>query len=345
MVRGLAFLGVVLVLGSAPLLADFSYQQKSTITGGMMASVMKVAGVFSKQAREPQQATVAVKGDRMVHRYATHMQVIDLGAQTITSVDLQKKTYTTMTFEQFKQMLAQMQDAMQKSKDKENAPDIKFKVSAKNTGATKTIGGAEAKESVITMEMQGTDQQTGQTGGMVVTTDVWIAPAANGYQEIRDFYKRMAEKLDWAPGTTSFPGHPEMAKGMAESMKEVGKLDGMPVYEITSMGMTGQPSSQSNAGAQQSQQQSSQPSVGGAIGSALGSRFGLGRKKKDQQQSPADSQSPGAAPPAGANGAPNGLMEMTIEMSGFSSASVDDSQFAIPAGFKQVEADMRRGMQ
>ena len=34
---------------------------------------------------------------------------------------------------------------------------------------------------------------------------------------------------------------------------------------------------------------------------------------------------------------------MTTEMSDFSSAAVADSLFAIPAGFKKVDSDMRRG--
>ena len=29
---------------------------------------------------------------------------------------------------------------------------------------------------------------------MVITTDMWIAPGVPGYQEVRDFYRRMAEK-------------------------------------------------------------------------------------------------------------------------------------------------------
>jgi hypothetical protein len=35
-------------------------------------------------------------------------------------------------------------------------------------------------------------------------------------------------------------------------------------------------------------------------------------------------------------------MEMTVEMSGFSTAPVDDGQFAVPDGFKQVQPDARR---
>ncbi len=329
MLRRFAFIGGVLIFATANLPADFSYQQKSTITGGMMASAMKVAGVFSKQAREPMVTTVSVKGDRMLHRGPTHLEIIDLGSETFTNVDLQKKTYYTMTFAEFKQMMAQMQESARQQKG--NGADVQFKVSAENTGATRTIAGAEAKETIIKMEMQGTDQQSGQSGSMVVTTDVWIAPAAPGYKEIRDFYRRMAEKLDWAPGGNLFAGRADVSKGMAESMKQVGALDGMPVFEIMSMGAAGGAGNQPAADHQQ-QQQSGPPSVG----SVLGGRFGLGRKKEQPQQQPADQ-------PAATGGAPNSLLEMKMEMSDFSAAAVDDSQFAVPAGFKKVQPDTRRG--
>jgi hypothetical protein len=329
MLRRFAFIGGVLILASANLPADFSYQQKSTITGGMMASAMKVAGVFSKQAREPMVTTVSVKGDRMLHRGPTHLEIIDLGSETFTNVDLQKKTYSTMTFAEFKQMMEQMQQNARQQKG--NGTDVQFKVSAENTGATRTIAGVEAKETVIKMEMQGTDQQSGQSGSMVVTTDAWIAPAAPGYKEIRDFYRRMAEKLDWAPGGNLFAGRADISKGMAESMKQVGALDGMPVFEIMSMGATGAAGNQPAADPKQ-QQQSAPPSVG----SVLGGRFGLGRKKEQPQQQQSADQ------PAAPAGAPNSLLEMKMEMNDFSAAPVDDSQFAVPAGFKQVQPDTRR---
>ena len=35
------------------LFADFSYDQSSKITGGVMAGAMKVIGVFSRQANQP----------------------------------------------------------------------------------------------------------------------------------------------------------------------------------------------------------------------------------------------------------------------------------------------------
>jgi hypothetical protein len=39
-----------------------------------------------------------------------------------------------------------------------------------------------------------------ESGGLVMTSDMWLAPKSAGYNEIADFYKRMGKKLDWAPG-------------------------------------------------------------------------------------------------------------------------------------------------
>jgi hypothetical protein len=330
----------IMALGGSSLLADFTYQETSTITGGMMMSMMKVAGVFSKQAREPIQSTIAVKGDRMVHRSATHASVIDLGSGTITSIDLQKKQYSVMTFDEMKQMMEQMSQKMQKS----DKGDVKFKVSAKATDKTKQVAGLEAKEMIMTMEMEGTDKESGQKGGMTVTTDMWIASGVPGYQEVREFYKRMAEKINWTPGGNMFATNPQVSGGMAEVYKEVAKLDGVPVQQLISMGVAGQPGTADGSAAPAAQQQQQQsappPSIGGALGGALGGRFGLGKKKPA-----ADQQAPKDNPPAAggqASGAPGSLMEMTTELSGFSSNPVDGSLFAVPAGFKKVDSDMKK---
>ena len=233
----------IMALAGSGLLADFTYQETSTITGGMMKSMMGVVGAFNKQAKEPIQATIAVKGDMMVHRTATTASVIDLASGTITHIDFQKKQYSVMTFEEMKQMMEQMS---QKAKSqKGNQPEMTFKVSANATGKTKQVLGFDAKEMIMKMEMEGqaTDKDTGQTqkGGMTVTTDMWIAPGIPGYQEVRDFHKRMAERLNWTPGGNMFMADPKVSQGMAEVYKEVGKLDGMPVQQLISMGMTGQP--------------------------------------------------------------------------------------------------------
>jgi hypothetical protein len=325
--------------------ADFTYRETTTITGGAMLSMMKVVGVFSKQAREPVQSTVAVKGDRMVHRTQQQATVIDLAAQTVTTIDLQKKSYTVMTFEEFRRMMEQMSEKMQKSQPQ--GGQMEFKVSSKDTGNTKEIAGYQAKEMVLRMEMQATDQKSGQQGSMVISSDIWLAPAVTGYQEVRDFYARMGEKLAFNPGGGMFMSSPQASRNMGELYKEIGKLDGIPVLQTISMGAMGQPGSegapaQSGGGQQPQQQQQQQqqpaarPSLGGALGGALGGRFGLGKKKQQQQDDQASAGQPAQQQQQG-GGSPGSLMEATTEMSGFSSGPVDDSMFAIPAGFKKVE--------
>src|SRR5260370_3291507 len=111
-------IGILSLAACVPacLLADFSYEESTKITGGMMAGVMKFAGAFSKQAREPIQSTVAIKGNRMVHLSKDRASVIDLDNETMTEINFPKKTYSVVTFAEMKQA---MEDAMQRMK---NAP-------------------------------------------------------------------------------------------------------------------------------------------------------------------------------------------------------------------------------
>jgi hypothetical protein len=273
----------------------------------------------------------------MFHRTKDHASIIDLNAQTITSIDLQKKTYSVMTFEQMKQALDEM---AQKMKQKDAQGEMHFKVSANSTGATKQIDGKDTKEMVVKMTMEGTDQKSGQSGAMNITMDMWIASGVAGYQEVRNFYKRMAEKIAWAPGGNMFMARPDVAKGMGEAYKEMAKIDGIPVYQVMVMAPAGQPVNTASAPppdaqAQQQQQQQEKPSIGGALGGALGGKFGLGRKKQQQPESQPQAQQQGSAN-AGS------LLEMTVQLTGFSSAPVSDADFAVPAGFKQVEPDLKR---
>lgn len=339
MVRRAAVFAVAVCL---PAFGDFSYQETSKVTGGMMAGMMKFAGAFSKQAREPMVSTVAVKGDRLVHGSAHEASLIDLDKETITHINFDKKQYSVMTFAQMKQMLDEATQKMKSSPDAQKA-NVNFKVSAKDTGEKKAIGGFDTHEMILTMEMQGTDDQTGNTGGMLITTDMWLAPKTAGYNEIADFYKRMGQKLDWAPGNLGmFGSRPDMAKGFAELYKESAKLDGMPVFQIVKMGFHAEGQAQGQTSAQAPPQpqpppeaQAEKPSLGGLLAGRLG---GFGRKKKSQDQPDTSAQANTSAQ-QGSGDVSGSLIEMTMEMSGFSSAPVDSAKFEVPAGFKQVEPE------
>jgi hypothetical protein len=335
MLKRILILFSAAALVSACLYADFSYEQTTTMTGGVLKSV----AFLSKQLREPIRSTVAVKGDRMATITPLSGHIIDLGSETITEINFQKKTYSLITF-------AQMAEAMRQLQTKAKS-DFTVKPSVKETGQTREINGVSTRELVMTLEFEGTDPKTNQRATMMVmVADMWIAPAVPGYAQVREFHQRMAQKLNWVPGAGGMMGGgQESAKGMAELYKEMGKLNGVPVLQLTKMNMGGaipqgdQPAATETAPPPQPQQQVEleRPTVGGALG-RLGGRFGgLGRKKQTPEQTS------GSQPQAA--GGPPSMMEMTTELSGFSSGAVDASKFEVPAGFKQVESPMLKATQ
>lgn len=313
--------GLVLVASCATatcLFADFSYQQSTKITGGAMAGMMNAAGAFAKQAREPNISTVAIKGDRMVHLSARQAIITDLEKETITTVHFDQKTYSVMTFEQTKQMMEQatsrMAGARGKAAGDAEKPEVAFHISMKDSGKKRQVAGFDTHEVIMTLEMEGADKESGNRGAMNITSDMWIAPKMAGYEEVRDFHRRMAQKLNWTPGgAMPMMGRPEMAKGMAEIVKQSAKLDGVPVLQVMKMGgsMAGMPAGD---------------------GAAAGG--GRGRSKPGAAQ---DDPSAAALSALTSGDSSASLMEMTTELTGFSAAPVDAAKFEVPEGFAQVE--------
>src|SRR5205814_6028120 len=268
---------------------------------------------FSKQAREPIQGTVSVKGNKMVHTSKDRADIIDLDSETMTGIDFSKKTYTVMTFAEMTQL---MERSMQQMKEKQNG-DASFKISLKSTGASKQVNGFDAKEMLMTFTMEATDPKSGQKGAMLMTSNMWIAQKVAGYAEMREFHKKMAAKLAWTPGGGGMmAANPDMARGMAEVYKEAAKMDGVPVLQIMKMtpaGPDGQPMqvpAETQSSQQQSKPKAEAPSIGNVLGGKLGGFGGLGRKKKQQEE-------PKEEPAAAANTAPAGdatLAEITTEM-------------------------------
>ena len=367
-----------LLLATGSVHADFSYEQSSKVTGGMMAGMMKVAGAFSKQAREAMQVNISVKGDRLATSSARNINIIDLSAETMTDIDLEKKTYSVITFADFGKAMQKLNEKMGSKSDAE----MTFKADVKQTGATRTINGFPTKETLLTVTIEGQDKKSGETGAMTVVTDMWLTPNLPGYEEVKNFYTRLGQKLSFTPGMSGLGAmmgaKPGMAKGMSEMYKEASKIDGVPVLQVIRMGGSAAGMSEKDmAQAQQAaaeaeraqQQQPPPPSAGdaagqaasgaalgrmgkaGAIAGGLGGFGGFGRKKKaEPEQAQQQAQTPATPPPAqnapGAAGPtpPGTLMELTTEMTAFSSAAVDASKFAVPAGFKQVEHEMLKAL-
>lgn len=345
------------LIAPAPLLADFTYQETTQTTGGSMLSMMKMAGAFSSQARkagDPIISTVYVKGNRMARVSTDSIEIIDLDQETITHIDAIKKTYTVQTFQQIRDQMAKAQQDMEKRQAsaknpepaKPDANDVKmsYDVHVRNTGAEKQISGLDAKEAILTMMMNATDQKSQQTGTMAVTNDMWMVPEIPGYSEINDFHKRMAAKMGTASAAAGMdmgrmlaqnPGATQALAGMGQEMQ---KIKGVPILQIMRMGTTtdGKPLPAASEAPLPPDNTPPPPSAGEvakqSAASAIAGHFGLGGfGKKKQADPPADSKaSQGSATSAV-------LMETQTSTTKFSSAAVDPSHFEVPVGYKLVQ--------
>ncbi len=356
------------------LFADFQYTETTKITGGSMMSMMKFAGKFSKGAREagaPVVHSVYVKGNRMSRNDPDSSEIIDLDKETVTHIDHQKKQYYTITFEQLRdRMLEAEREAAQQPQHKPepaeakpeiaNPPQLNFDVAVRQTGATKQFSGVDTSESILTLTLKATDQQSGQSGTLAMTNDLWLTPEIPGYEEVREFNERYAKKMGEIYGAafssmvTSMRQQMQAApigsnQGFGEMAKEVSKLKGVPVYTVMRMGSTpdGKPLAAASEAPLPDDQSAPHPSASdaakqgadnaatsavasklGGFGSMLG---GFGHKKKNEPPPAAASNSD-----AGPQSTSMVLMETTTEMGGFSSASIDGSRFLPPEGYQQV---------
>lgn len=131
---------------------------------------------------------------------------------------------------------------------------------------------------------------------------VWLAQPAAGYAEMRDVVRRMDAAVDWSPWGRLFADRPEIARILAALFRASAMAEGMPVLEVTAIDL---PAEAAHAPA-----------------ARLGGRNPLGQWGSG----------------FGANGEP--LFDIRTEIGGFSSAALDEADFAVPPSFRRVPAEI-----
>ena len=215
-------------------------------------------------------------------------------------------------------------------------------ISVNETGQNKVISGLNTKQFVLTMEIAPPQGAPAGVPSSKTTMDAWMAPTLPGYEEITQVGIKMASKMaELTPGMNPMGMfRPDVAKTANAMGQEMSKMKGIPVYETLTMG--GFAPSTPNAGeavkdgAKEAAKESAiQGALGrsrlGGLGGALG---GLGRKKEEPPKQTTQQ-------PQDVTLQPVTLMEQVTEITNLS-ATVDASKFSVPAGFKQVESEMKK---
>lgn len=346
--------------------ADLKYTESSQLTGGAMTGMMKMASVFSKQARQSNAPTVTtqyLKGRKMRRDESdAKSTIIDLDARQIIYVDNTKRTYSVMTFDQMRQFMEQQrvkaQEEMAKqSNQNQQKANIKItpKIQVTDGTDTRTLLGVSTHEVKVDVEMlmEASDpNQPTQTGQVQtwIKSDEYVAPSLPGYDQFREFQQAMAKELDWVPGQMGqmLGGNLQVSMSMGELQKSSTQVTGFPLLKYISMGMgaPGQPNGATpNSASSQQQQQpadSSTPSIpGAAAAKALGGFLRRHKQAQEQDQSAGGSGTGPTAPPQASQ--PGSLMEMTVQVTAVSTDPLDASLFAPPAGYTKVDATQALG--
>ena len=202
-VAALILSGVLLV--PAALRADVRADEKSHVEfAGMLGKMVNIFG--GKAAREGLTSTVAVKGDRKATLNEMTGQIIDLSEEKIYDLDIKKKTVKVTTFAELRRRMEEAQKKAQEDAKKEQPADAKASqpkdekqmevdFDLKNTGQKKTINGFDTHEVVMTVTVREKGKTLDESGGLVMTSDMWLAPTIAAMKEIAAFDRRYYEKL------------------------------------------------------------------------------------------------------------------------------------------------------
>jgi len=338
-----AFTVCLCVAAGTSLVADVRTEEKSLVRlEGALGRVVNFFG--GKAMREGVKTTVAIKGDRKATFGENEGMIVDLQEEKVYTLDMKKKSYSVVTFAEMRRQIeearkraeedarkAQAEEAKEAKREEpkqENQPQVEVDFDVKETGQQKAINGFDTKEVVMTITMREKGKTLEQSGGLVLTSDMWITPSVAAMKEIADFELRYAKQLA-GPETfgatvqqmqTAIAAHPMLKEGLTRMAEESRKMDGTAI--MTVMTMDAVKSAEQMAAEQSQKTEESKPAPTSSVGGLLG---GLGRRMAQKKMEGSKSDTPQSRAT---------FMTITNErLSIATSASAND--VAIPAGFKE----------
>src|SRR5688572_23580780 len=334
-----------LVLGLAAvsahsLRADVKTDEKTLVKfEGMLG---RVVGIFGgKSVRDGVTTSVAIRGDRMASLTETTGNIVDLKEEKIYDVDIKKKSYKVITFAELRK---QMEDAQKRAAEEvkkaqaenptaqEPAPpsegtqiDVDFDL--KESGQKRAINGFDTRELVMTVTMREKGKKLEESGGMVLMSNIWMAPQIPAMKEIADFQIRFANAIanpmirgaSASEMASALAMYPMMKDAIARARTEAEKMDGTPILTTTTVNAVKSAEQIAAESKQQASGSSVPTSPAGAVGGLLG-----GLMKRTAK--------PSNTPPAAAGHTT--VMTLTNEVLSVGTA-VGDADVSIPAGFKE----------
>jgi len=299
--------------------------------GGFLGGIVNKFG--GKTAKEGVVETVAVAGDRKLTLDEATGRIVDLAEEKIFDLDVHQKTYTVTTFAELKKRIEEQRAKAEKEaaearekeakREKSQSPaaakELEVDFEMKETGQKRSIAGFDARQVTMKATVREKGRSLQQSGGIVLTTDTWLAPKIAALKEVEAFDRRYAQKMaelyGLAGGVAASPEqmsamvavYPGLQKAMEKMKAESAKvnMEGTPV--ATAFAITAVKSAEQVA---QAEREDAKPTgIGGFLA-----------KKMMKKGDPGDPRST--------------LMTSTTELLKVTPGATA-GDVAVPAGFKQ----------
>jgi hypothetical protein len=258
----------LIALLSVPLAAEVKTREKNAVKfEGMLGTMMNMFG--GKAARDGVVFMNAVKGNRKAMLNDNTGRIVDLGEEKVYELDMKKKTYEVTTFEELRRRMREAQQKAEENAKKQpgqteepapqqsgNEMEVDFDV--KETGQKKAVAGHDTRQVIMTITVREKGKTLEEGGGLVVTSDSWLAAPIPAMKELAEFemkyWKAIAPE---AAGISAeqmaavYAMYPLVKQGIERLSQESAKLEGTPL--ATTMTFEGVKSKEQLAQTQQNQ--------------------------------------------------------------------------------------------
>jgi hypothetical protein len=311
---------LVTIVLSLPAFADATLQQKVQMRfGGAVGSVINVFGRGA--THEGLVTDIAIHKNRKSSRTGDNGEIADLDEEKIYYIDYGRQTYKVVTFDELRRQYeeakarAQRQSSSTSKEDNQSqGPEYEVEFAIKSTGNKENINGFDTREQVATVTVHEKGKKLEESGGFVLTSDMWIGPRVPAMREMAEFDRRFIQKVygdallgDMRQMGAMMAATPAFAKAMKTFEQKRSSFEGTPIRTKMTF--------ETVAGTNADSASQSQSSPGAALGGLIGR---MKQRRQGEQSGPARSTMLDSN---------NELLKAT------STASAD--AVALPAGFKQ----------
>jgi hypothetical protein len=187
----------MLAVSAAPASADVKTRDKGQVKfEGMLGTMMRMFG--GKALADGIVSTNAVKGNRKATFNDSTGRIVDLAEEKIYEIDMKKKSYTVVTFDQVRQKIREAQErAAKEAKEapKQDEPaqpsgsekQVELDFDVKETGQTRSVAGYDARQVIMTITVREKGKTLDESGGLVLTADSWLGPEIPEMKELAEF--------------------------------------------------------------------------------------------------------------------------------------------------------------